>query len=99
MIFHHFPEPSIAMLGLNETTRHDLDHLFGLVEDVGEVALATVLAVVHGSHEDTSTTLKRKNRLVFRSSRKDCPKMAISHTSGEGHSRRRRSILPSPSTL
>jgi hypothetical protein len=31
--------------------------LLGLVKDVGEVALATVLAVVHGSHEDTSTAL------------------------------------------
>jgi hypothetical protein len=35
----------------------NLGHLFGLVEDVGEVALAAVLAVVHGSHEDTGTTL------------------------------------------
>lgn len=32
-------------------------HLLGLVEDVGEVAAAAVLAVVHGSHEDTSAAL------------------------------------------
>ena len=31
--------------------------LFGLVEDVGQVAATAVLAVVHGSHEDTSTAL------------------------------------------
>ena len=31
--------------------------LFGLVENVGKVALSAVLAVVHGSHEDTSTAL------------------------------------------
>jgi hypothetical protein len=31
--------------------------LFGLVEDVGEVATSAVLAVVHGSHEDTRTAL------------------------------------------
>merc|ERR1711879_94146 len=29
--------------------------LLGLVEDVGEVAATAVLAVVHGSHEDTGT--------------------------------------------
>ena len=29
--------------------------LFGLVENVGEMAAAAVLAVVHGSHEDTGT--------------------------------------------
>lgn len=29
--------------------------LFGLVEDVGEVAATAILAVVHSSHEDTST--------------------------------------------
>lgn len=33
--------------------------LLGLVEDVGEVALAAVLAVVHGGHEDTSSALLR----------------------------------------
>lgn len=32
-------------------------HLLGLVEDVGEVALAAVLTVVHSSHEDTGTAL------------------------------------------
>lgn len=32
--------------------------LFGLVENVGEVALSAVLAVVHGGHEDTSTALR-----------------------------------------
>ena len=31
--------------------------LFGLVEDVGQVALSAVLAVVHGGHEDTGTAL------------------------------------------
>jgi hypothetical protein len=31
--------------------------LFGLIEDVGQVAAAAVLAVVHGGHEDTSTAL------------------------------------------
>lgn len=31
--------------------------LFGLVEDVGQVAATAVLAVVHGSHEDTGTAL------------------------------------------
>lgn len=43
--------------------------LFGLVEDVGEVALATVLAVVHSSHEDTSTALDKK---LAKFSQKDC---------------------------
>jgi hypothetical protein len=33
---------------------------FGLVENVGEVAAAAVLAVVHGGHEDTGTTLGRR---------------------------------------
>lgn len=33
------------------------EHLFRLVEDVGEVALSAVLTVVHGSHEDTGTAL------------------------------------------
>jgi hypothetical protein len=33
---------------------HALD-LFLLIEDVGEMAAAAVLAVVHGGHEDTST--------------------------------------------
>ena len=31
--------------------------LFGLVEDVGQVAATAVLTVVHGGHEDTSTAL------------------------------------------
>jgi hypothetical protein len=31
--------------------------LFGLVENVGKVAASAVLAVVHSSHEDTSTAL------------------------------------------
>ena len=35
---------------------HDL---LGLVEDVGQVAATAVLAVVHGSHEDTGTALLR----------------------------------------
>lgn len=29
-----------------------------LVEDVGQVAATTVLAVLHGSHEDTSAALR-----------------------------------------
>lgn len=32
--------------------------LFGLIEDVGQMALPAVLTVVHGSHEDTGTALK-----------------------------------------
>jgi hypothetical protein len=41
------------------TTRfRKAEHLLGLVEDVGEVALAAVLTVVHSSHEDTSTALQ-----------------------------------------
>lgn len=32
--------------------------LLGLIEDVGTVATAAVLAVVHSSHEDTSTALR-----------------------------------------
>ena len=47
------------MLELDRIPRLDSDHLFGLVEDVGEVALAAVLAVVHSGHEDTGTTLER----------------------------------------
>jgi hypothetical protein len=42
---------------MTETSRSDGAHLLGLVEDVGEVALAAVLTVVHGSHEDTGTAL------------------------------------------
>lgn len=58
MISYHSSQPSEAKPGFeNNTPRPDLDHLFGLVEDVGEVALTAVLAVVHGSHEDTGTTL------------------------------------------
>ena len=33
------------------------DHLLRLVEDVGQVAAAAILAVVHGSHENTSAAL------------------------------------------
>jgi hypothetical protein len=36
----------------------DKVHLLGLVEDVGEVALTAVLAVVHSGHEDTGTALE-----------------------------------------
>lgn len=32
-------------------------HLFGLVEDVCQVAATTVLTVVHSGHEDTSAAL------------------------------------------
>ena len=36
-----------------------VDSLFilGLVEDIGEAALAAILAIEHGSHEDAGTTL------------------------------------------
>jgi hypothetical protein len=34
-----------------------LASLSSLVEDVGQMAPSTVLAVVHGSHENTSTAL------------------------------------------
>lgn len=37
-----------------------VNDLFGLVEDVGKVAAAAVLAVVHGSHEDTGTALENE---------------------------------------
>ena len=30
-----------------------------LIEDVGQVALPTVLTIVHGGHEDSGTTLRR----------------------------------------
>ena len=33
------------------------DPLFRLVEDISQVALPAVLSVMHGSHEDTSTTV------------------------------------------
>jgi hypothetical protein len=46
----------IAVLGLPKVESHELN-LLGLVEDVGEMALAAVLAIVHGSHEDTGTAL------------------------------------------
>ena len=72
-----------------------VNDLLGLVEDVGEVAATAVLAVVHGSHEDTGTALKgdvSNYPYVFQVYD---PKLTVS----AGHSRRRRSILPSPSTL
>lgn len=31
-----------------------------LVEDVGQVAATAVLAVLHGSHEDTSAALRKE---------------------------------------
>lgn len=42
-------------------TEREAIRLFRLVENVGEVALSAVLTVVHGSHEDTSTTLDNKS--------------------------------------
>jgi hypothetical protein len=36
-----------------------VNDLLGLVEDVGQVAATAVLAVVHGSHEDTGTALEK----------------------------------------
>ena len=38
--------------------------LLGLVEDVGKVAATAVLAVVHGSHEDTGTALHILSAIV-----------------------------------
>ena len=40
------------------TAASDRTHLFHLIEDVGQVAATAVLAVVHGSHEDTGTALQ-----------------------------------------
>ena len=37
--------------------------LFGFIEDVGKVALSAVLTVVHGSHEDTGTALKKGKKI------------------------------------
>ena len=42
---------------IKETSRLDGVQLLGLVEDVGEVALAAVLTVVHSGHEDTGAAL------------------------------------------
>lgn len=54
------PSVAVTMPELdNGTARSDWVRLFGLVKDVGEVALAAVLTVVHSSHEDTSTALSR----------------------------------------
>jgi hypothetical protein len=36
-----------------------------VVEDVGQVATAAVLAVVHGGHEDTGTTLEICQQLDY----------------------------------
>jgi hypothetical protein len=36
---------------------HHPDLFSGLIEDVSQVATSTVLAVVHGSHENTGTAL------------------------------------------
>lgn len=44
-------------------------YLFGFVEDVGKVALSAVLTVVHGSHEDTGTTLFQNISFCNRSRR------------------------------
>lgn len=63
------------------------------VEDVGKVASAAVLAIVHSSHENTSSTLYYFVSTVCHHSLLRLP------TSGVGHSLLRRSILPSPSTL
>lgn len=73
---------------------HSTPPLFGLVEDIGKVALAAVLAVVHRSHEDAGATLwipfVSSQTTHFGDSRL---------TVSVGHSLLRRSILPSPSTL
>ena len=37
-------------------------HSFRVVKDIGKVALAAVLAVVHSGHEDSSTTLEKRKR-------------------------------------
>jgi hypothetical protein len=47
--------PCISRAAGIETT------LLGIIENVGEMAFATVLAVGHGSHEDTSTALGIKS--------------------------------------
>jgi hypothetical protein len=44
-----------------------VDDLLGLVEDVGQVAATAVLAVVHGSHEDTGTALRSMLAIVLTS--------------------------------
>jgi hypothetical protein len=67
--------------------------LSGLVEDVSQVATSTVLTVVHSGHENTSTALDLIS--TYSNPRKRIAKL----TSGVGHSLRRRSIFPSPSTL
>jgi len=41
-----------------QPVHHDMITLLsGLVEDVGQVATTTVLAIMHSSHEDTGTAL------------------------------------------
>ena len=51
--------PSFSMNAVSHIPiiMHPLVRLFGLVKDVGQVATSAVLAIVHGSHEDTSTAL------------------------------------------
>jgi hypothetical protein len=51
----HFWHPIRSVINPNSSPL--VMHLL-LVEDVGEVAATTVLAVLHGSHEDTSAALE-----------------------------------------
>jgi len=47
------------MVSISRRLQHGGDSLFilGLVEDIGEATLATILAVEHGGHEDAGSTL------------------------------------------
>lgn len=65
-----------------------------IIEHVSEMAFPAVLAIVHSSHEDTSTTLEK---YVNISDATTIQKKTL--TSAVGHSLLKRSILPSPSTL
>ena len=65
-----------------------------LVEYIGEMAFAAVLAVVHGSHEYTGSAL-----YLGSASTPIGTFHVVILTSAVGHSLLKRSILPSPSTL
>jgi hypothetical protein len=38
--------------------------LFGVIENISEVALSAVLTVVHSSHEDTGTALEKERNII-----------------------------------
>ena len=67
--------------------------LFRFIEDVGQVAFATVLAIMHSSHEHTRSALFTVSLTGFYL--QTHPKFTVS----VGHSLLNRSIFPSPSTL